>query len=579
MTVAATSELLVKIIGSSNLAGVVAKDEAALGRFGSAATRGNTSVNALVGASGKASKAMVGLGGALGHAGSKIGGLLTGPLGLIGLTGGILGLGGAIESSVHKVEDFGLGLEKLQGLTGETAQSAGTLILLFDKYGLSVDRVSQIAGFTEKTLGKLNATQAKGVTVGKSAELQNLELVKAQRQAAGESTKAINKLITEQKARDQITAAQQKTVASVTKLAALDKQYGLQLLDSKGKVASFSQVLAQLADLYDRKNVPASNKAYVAAQVLGRGYAALIPILTKGSEAIREASKEADGLGLSNSDTAEKMIKFRDTMRNLGETVNVLQMRIGLALVPAITTAAQAVSDWLGSGGDTQIVDFFKGGAKFAGEMGHAIETWIVPAFKAITAGWNAVPGPLKDLLIGGFVANKIGKSLFDKSLFSGAKGLLGSLLGKVPVIGGALDTAAGGVQHVWVDNPGFGGLNPTNIIPEVTAAAGGITAATVASAPRASLPPRRVVSLWQTCRDRVSARAVHWRMPSVPSSRTAPFRQTSATPTASTGRCSMPSRPVPTQERTTGSSITRACSTRRRPSAIRLAPGYLVMS
>ena len=146
---------------------------------------------------------MVGFGGALSHASGKIGGLLSGPLGLIGLTGGILGLGGAIESSVHKVEDFSLGLEKITTLTGETAQASGALILQFEKFGLGADRVTQIAGFAEKTLGKL-ATTAAGAKATKSATLQNLELVKAQRQAAGESTKAINKLISEQKGRDKL---------------------------------------------------------------------------------------------------------------------------------------------------------------------------------------------------------------------------------------------------------------------------------------------------------------------------------------------------------------------------------------
>ena len=423
-----TAQLVVQLTLKDQLSGGVSKAERSLTGLNATTKAGVGHMSVLSVAAGKVSRNMVGFGGAMSHAAGKVGGLLTGPLGLIGLTGGILGLGGAIVSSLRKIEDFGLGLEKVQTLTGEMAQQSGALILLFEKYGLGVDRVSQIAGFAAKTPGKLNATTAKGATATKSATLQNLELVKAQRQAAGESTKAINKLISEQKGRDAITAAQAKGAAGVTKLAALDKQYGLQLIDSKGKVVDFSTELEQLAKFYD-SNASASTKAYVAAQVLGRGYTAAIPILKGGSAALRAAAEESKQLGLDQAGTVEKLAKLRDATRDLGAQFNVLQLQIGLALVPALTDAAKAFSSWLSSGGSQQIVDFFKSGAVFAQQMGHAIETFIVPGFKAISAAWGAIPGPLKDLLITGFVLNKAGKFLFDKSLFSGIGQVTGGVL------------------------------------------------------------------------------------------------------------------------------------------------------
>ena len=194
------------------------------------------------------------------------------------------------------------------------------------------------------------------------------------------------------------------------------------------------------------------------------------------------------------------MAAFRDQMRNLGEQVNIVQLQIGMALVPAISDAAKAISTWLSTGGSQKIVELFKSGADFAQQFGHAIETFVIPGFKAIAGAWGAIPGPLKDLLIGGFIANKAGKFLFDKSLFSGAKGLLGGLLGKVPVVGGAVASGLG-VQHVWVDNLGPGGMG-----------GGGIPAAVQAPGPRldcgcsgrfAAL--RLVVGRWRLCRSRRS--------------------------------------------------------------------------
>ncbi len=124
-------------------------------------------------------------------------------------------------------------------------------------------------------------------------------------------------------------------------------------------------------------------------------------------------------------------------MRTLGEQVNIVQLKIGMALIPVLSQAASALSDWLSTGGTDQIVGFFKNAAKFAAQFGEVMRDWVIPAFGLIKSGWDALPGPLKDLLIGGVVANKLGGFLFDKSLFSGLKNIGGGLLGQVTGRGG----------------------------------------------------------------------------------------------------------------------------------------------
>jgi hypothetical protein len=98
--------------------------------------------------------------GALSHAKGAIGGLLTGPLGMLGLGAGLFTLAGAFEAGLSKAQTWGLQIEKLQGITHDSAESLSGLLAVTEKYGLSNERLSQIAGFTEKALGNLE----KGVT-------------------------------------------------------------------------------------------------------------------------------------------------------------------------------------------------------------------------------------------------------------------------------------------------------------------------------------------------------------------------------------------------------------------------------
>src|SRR5882672_12565030 len=67
----------------------------------------------VTGALGKVGTGLGSFAGRLGHAKNAIGGLLTGPLGIIGLSAGLFSLGGAIEGSLRHTSDFALGLEKI----------------------------------------------------------------------------------------------------------------------------------------------------------------------------------------------------------------------------------------------------------------------------------------------------------------------------------------------------------------------------------------------------------------------------------------------------------------------------------
>ncbi|HEY8637447.1 MAG TPA: hypothetical protein VIL81_09315 [Candidatus Limnocylindrales bacterium] len=434
------------------------------------------------------------IGGALSHAKGAIGGLLTGPLGILGLGAGLFSLGTFLDSGLHKASDFAVQIEKLTGLTGESAQSMGALLLLTDKYGISAERTGMIVGFAEKTLGMLNDRTGKAAQAEKSAALQTLEAEKLRLQAAGASTARVNKLISEQKALD---ALRIHSTGTITALATLEHQYGVSLHDSSGHVVNFSTELSRLSDYYT-SNATASDKAALTAKLLGRGYADMIPILMLGSKGIRDQEQAYKDLGLQlGTNTQDTLKAYQSSIRQVGEAVNILQLQLGLALAPMITKAANAFSLFLEHGGAKQIVGVFEQGANFAEALGSAIGTYVIPAFGAIKAGWDSIPAPLRTMLLAGEIGGKAFKFLFGVDIspthLAGdiAKGLAGGLergfanaLGKT-AIGGLAQTLLGGVQKVWVVNPGFGAAGGAGNLAEgaVAAAAGstiGLLAATI---------------------------------------------------------------------------------------------------
>ena len=436
----------------AGLSGVLGKAQTETRAFGSAAqtTSGHLGV---LGRAGTAAS------GALGHAAGQLKNLVTGPLGLIGLTGGILGAAGALEQTLGKVNDLAFGTEKLTAITGDSAEMMSTLIAVAEKYGVGVDKLSVIGQFYEKTTGKLAEAQVKGATATKSAALANLELEKAQRQAVGESTKAIDKLITEQKARDALARAALGQAAGETKLQALEKQYGIVLTDNTGKALPFGEALLNIADAYS-KNADRANAAALAAQLMGKSWGTLAPLLELGKQGIIDLEQEAARMGLQLS--AQNIVDFqhyRDAIRGSQEAIAGLEVAVGEDLLPTITDLAAGLQGFVSTHKD-DILNFVKG----AISAGRTAASDVVTIVSGIQHAWDMIPAPLRDLLVQGFVADRVMKFIFGVSPIhvafdfaeSLAKNAIGAALGKT--IGSSVaGSLLGGIQKVWVVNPGFG--------------------------------------------------------------------------------------------------------------------------
>jgi hypothetical protein len=459
MAIGETAQLAVNLTLGGNFNAGLSQAESSLSRFGAAATGSTARTGILSGAFASVGVAAGKVGGALSHAGNQIKNLVTGPLGIIGLTGGLLSFGGAIGATLGKMNDLAFSTEKLTALTGESAQTLSTLIAGTAKYGIGIDQLTTIAGFYEKTVGKLSDSTAKQATATKSAALQNLELQKTELEATGASTKHIDALIKQQTAYDKLHPSIDATTSGLTKLQALEKQFGVTLTDATGKALPFGQALLTVADVY-QKSTDKAQAAYLASQLFGRGYAALIPVLALGRQGIIDMEAEAAKMGLQLSDqNVADFAKYRTAIRDSQEAISGLEVAIGLQLLPEIVKLANGLTEFVTTH-KSDIVNFVKG-AEGAAE---SAATAIGAVVGGVQAAWNMIPPELRGLLLGAIAGDRVVHFLFGfspiGSLFGGIEKIIGSAVAG-GVAKGAISAGLGKlfVQPVFVTNPGFGNL------------------------------------------------------------------------------------------------------------------------
>ena len=377
-------------------------------------------------------KAATGVGTALGHAKSQLSGLVGG-FGLLAGGAAAFGVFGALEQGVKRVEDMGLAVEKLTGVTGLSVHSASQLVAVFEKFGVDAGAATTSAAFAEKTIGKLAATMT-----GTGA-------------------------------------------AAVSKLTELDKQYGISLVDAKGNAVDYATELGIVADYYT-SNASASSKAALAAQLFGRGYVSLIPILKLGSAGIAEAAAEADKLGvtLKSAEDVANVKAFIAAQRDAQEAIGGLEMQLGLLVLPDLAKGLTGFRDFIVNN-RAAITGGFHDLLGLAEQIGGAFTNVVLPAIQMIGGVWNSLPGPIRELLIGGFLANKAIKWTFGIDVAGLAGGALkGAIEGLFKNATTAQMNVAAGVVNVG----GAGGAVATaeNALVPAAETAGGVgLAATVA--------------------------------------------------------------------------------------------------
>jgi hypothetical protein len=183
----------------------------------------------------------------------------------------------------------------------------------------------------------------------------------------------------------------------------------------------------------------------------------MIPILSKGSTFIK--AQEKDSIHLTQQQL-DNITRYRNAQREFQDSLGDTEVKIGSVIMPLLTTGMVAITSWLDAHQD-EVATWFQNAAGVAGQ----IASTAITVVQGIQSGWNAIPEPLRNLIVTGLVADRAMKFLFGFSPASLAVKLGADVLGGIA--GAVAKSAAGAllgvgigkafVQPVFVTNPGFG--------------------------------------------------------------------------------------------------------------------------
>jgi hypothetical protein len=121
------------------------------------------------------------------------------------------------------------------------------------------------------------------------------------------------------------------------------EQFGIAIKDADGTLKSTSEVMAAIAD--KMAAMPdGAEKTALAMELMGRGGAAMIPLLNGGSQALNDLMAEAETFGqVFTADMGKSAEQFNDNISRLTGTFGNIAARIATALLPAL----ESFTNWL----------------------------------------------------------------------------------------------------------------------------------------------------------------------------------------------------------------------------------------
>ena len=121
------------------------------------------------------------------------------------------------------------------------------------------------------------------------------------------------------------------------------EQFGISVRDAEGNIRPVIDVMMDVADRM-AEMPDGAEKTAMAMSLMGRGSAEMIPILTDGSDALRQMMAEADSLGLTVSQESSVAAgMFNDNMDRIKETARGFTRQIAENLAPELGQ----LSEWL----------------------------------------------------------------------------------------------------------------------------------------------------------------------------------------------------------------------------------------
>lgn len=263
-------------------------------------------------------------------------------------------------------------LRAIDQLSGPTKKAGGALANL--KAGLSTAGVALGA----VTAGIYATQKALDATVG-SVIRYNKSILDSAR-AVGISTDEYSRLV---QVADDVGISMQEMETALT-------------MATKRGLAPSVETIAALADRLRGIKDP-TERAAAAAQVFGKNWAALDPLLQKGGDAIREAAAAvADGLVVTEAEV-QKTEEARMALDALSDTWTGLKNTVGLEAAPILTAALTNINEVL-SGNIT-----FLEGSKRGWDAVSRILSGLPPTIDAsavATGSWEGRMRGLRDSIL-----------------------------------------------------------------------------------------------------------------------------------------------------------------------------------
>jgi hypothetical protein len=203
------------------------------------------------------------------------------------------------------------------------------------------------------------------------------------------------------------------------------KAAGIDATDTQG-------AMEQLADVFEE--LPKGPiKTALAMEVFGRGGREMIPVLNKGSAAIREQMELAKQLGaVYGTELAGASERFNDTMKLVQIGITGLGFTIAEAALPGLQAAADAMlkwtianREWISDEVAVKVDALVEAVKSFVAAIGS-----LPQAYVDVKAAWDTLPDPLKAVLAGGAVGFVAG-GLPGAAIVGGGAGL-GVVIGQL---------------------------------------------------------------------------------------------------------------------------------------------------
>lgn len=207
------------------------------------------------------------------------------------------------------------------------AAATASLYTVYDQGKKAVNATLDLAKSTKqltRTTGLSTQEASRFVAVAKVRGIENTKL-------ASSFTILSKQIVAAQKGSEASTAAFQKLGVSQEAIKRGDtKQVFMDAADGLSKMANNA------------------NKTALAAQLFGRGYQALFPLLDLGSKGIAEQLELAGSLGAELSGKGQdSVLKFAEAQRKAKLAQMGLQVQLGQTLIPLLTKGVAALSDFI----------------------------------------------------------------------------------------------------------------------------------------------------------------------------------------------------------------------------------------